>query len=216
MMIFVLAASLAQDASLGVFTHAGDVGQPAMAGSTVFDSSTGEYKITGAGENMWAKKDQFQFVWREVTGNFALTATMRFLGQGAAHRKAGIVVRQSLDANSAYADAILHGDGMPAVQWRSRTGEDTNAFDFPSQTPGTYQVKMVRTGVKIFMYLAKEGGELKELAHTEVTLGNPVLVGLGVCSHLATESTAVVFSKVSIDALPPPPPAKPQSAQPKA
>src|SRR5262252_2885507 len=121
----------AQQNDFGVFANAGDVGGPAIKGSTAFDPSTGQYRITGSGANIWAKQDQFQYVWREMTGNFAATATIRFLGQGAEHRKAAIMVRQSLDTDAAYADVVVHGNGMPGLQWRSRKGEDTNTFDLP-------------------------------------------------------------------------------------
>jgi hypothetical protein len=198
------AAAFAQSGNLGMFTTAGDVGSPAIKGSAEFNASGGQYKITGSGVNIWAKQDQFQYVWREMTGNFAVTATMRFLGQGADHRKAGIMVRQSLDTDATYADVVIHGNGMPALQWRSKQGEDTNAFDLPFEGPGTFKLKLVRNGVRIFMFIAKNGSELKEIAHTEVTFRNPILVGLAVCSHQADASDTAVFSDVSVDQLAPP------------
>src|SRR3954467_3805112 len=91
-------AAFAQTGSLGIFTNSGDVGDPAIKGSTTF--SDGKYKITGSGANIWGKRDQFQYVWREMTGNFTMTATLQFLGKGNEHRKAGIMVRQTLDADS--------------------------------------------------------------------------------------------------------------------
>lgn len=107
--------AFAQNTNPGIFTNSGDVGAPVKAGTTQFDAATGQYRITGAGANMWAKEDQFQFAWREMTGNFTVTATMRFLGQGAEHRKAGIMLRQSLDTDATYVDVVMHGNGMPAV-----------------------------------------------------------------------------------------------------
>ncbi|MDQ6700440.1 MAG: hypothetical protein M3Z36_09670 [Acidobacteriota bacterium] len=189
---------------LGLFTKSGDVGNPAIKGAAEF--SNGQYRITGAGANIWAKQDQFQYVWREMAGNFTVAATMRFLGQGAEHRKAGIMVRQSLDTDATYADVVIHGNGMPGLQWRSKQGEDTNAFDVPFDGPGTFNVKLVRTGVKIYMYIAKDGAEPKEIAHTEVSFRNPVLVGLVVCSHQADASDTVVFSGVSVEEEAPSPP----------
>ena len=49
--------------------------------------------------------------------------------------------------------------------------------------------------------IAKDGAELKEIARTEVTFRNPVLVGLVVCSHQADASDTVVFSDVSVEQL---------------
>lgn len=194
---------------LGLFTHSGDVGAPDRKGSATFDAATGEYRITGAGANIWGRQDQFQYVWKELTGNFALSASLRFLGQGNPHRKAGIMLRQSLESDSAYADTVIHGDGMAAIQWRGTRGDDTNAFDFPIEAPGTFRIKMVRNGVRIYLYLASEGAELAEIAHTEVTFRGPVLIGLAVCSHDAAASDTAVFSQVSLEELAPAPARQP-------
>ena len=135
------ASALAQEGSLGVFTKSGDVGDPTRKGATEFNAANGQYRITGAGANIWAKQDQFQYVWKELTGNFTATATLQFLGQGEPHRKAGIMVRQAMDTDSAYVDVVVHGNGMPGVQWRSVQGEDTNNFDLPFEGPAKYKVK---------------------------------------------------------------------------
>jgi regulation of enolase protein 1 (concanavalin A-like superfamily) len=195
----------AQNASLGLFTHAGDVGNPAIKGAAVYNASTGEFRITGSGENMWAKQDQFQFVWKEMTGNFTVNATVHFLGEGAEHRKAGIVVRQNLDSDAAYADVVVHGNGMPSLQWRNRKGEDTFTLDRPFDKPGTFKIRLVRQGVRIFMYVGKDGAEPEEIVHTEVAFQpqTPVLVGLAVCSHDPAVSETAVFSDVSIEVPPP-------------
>jgi regulation of enolase protein 1 (concanavalin A-like superfamily) len=205
--LFCLLAASAFGQNLGIFTNSGDVGGPAIKGSAEF--SDGQYRITGSGVNMWARQDQFQYVWREMTGNFTISATLRFEGQGAEHRKAGIMVRQSLDSDATYADVVIHGSGMPALQWRSKQAEDTNTFDLPFDGPGTFKVKLVRTGVKIYMYVAKDGGEPKLIANTEVSFRNPVLAGLAVCSHQADAKDTVVFSDVVVTEQVPPAPKAP-------
>jgi hypothetical protein len=199
LLCLLCATLVAQSEKLGAFTNSGDVGDPARKGSTEFDPATGQYKITGSGANIWAKQDQFQYLWREMSGNFAVTVTMEFLGKGADHRKAGIMFRQSLDTDSPYGDIVIHGNGMPGLQWRSKQGQITNAFDFPFDSPGKFKLKLVRDGVGLTAFLAKDGAELKQVARTEVTLRNPILVGLVVCSHQAEASDTVVFSDVSVE-----------------
>jgi TolB protein len=205
LLVCLLAApAVAQSGKLGGFTNSGDVGDPARKGSSEFDADKGEFRITGSGANIWAKQDQFQYVWLEMQGNFTVTATMQFLGQGEDHRKAGIMVRQTLDADSPYADFVIHGNGMPGLQWRSAKGEETNTFDLPFDGPGKFQLRLVRAGVGITVSMAKNGAELKEVARTEVTFRNPVLVGLAVCAHNADKSDTVLFSHVSVEAKVPP------------
>jgi regulation of enolase protein 1 (concanavalin A-like superfamily) len=201
------AVAFGQNGNLGIFTNSGDVGGPARQGSTVYDAAKHEYRMTGSGANMWAKEDQFQFAWREMTGNFTVTATLEFLGTGNEHRKAGIVVRQTLDKDSPYVDLVIHGNGMPGMQWRTAKGDITNDFDMPFDSPAKYKLRLTRQGGQITVWIAKDGAELKEIGHSLITLGNPLLVGLAVCSHDANVSDTVVFSDVSVAQLAVAPPA---------
>ena len=110
------ASAFAQTAKFGAFTNSDDVGAPPLKGSAEFDASTRQYKITGSGTDIWAKADQFHYVWREMSGNFAVTATAKFLTDGIAHRKAVIMLRKSLDTDSPFVHLAIHGDGTPSVQ----------------------------------------------------------------------------------------------------
>jgi regulation of enolase protein 1 (concanavalin A-like superfamily) len=207
MRLFILICLLTTSAlaQLGTFTDAADVGAPTSKGSTKYDAATGQYKITGAGANMWTNADQFQYVYREMSGNLSVTATVEFVGEGAMpHRKAGIVIRKTLDTDSPMIDVVIHGTGMPGIQWRNTKGDITNAMDFPFDGPGKFKLKLVRTGNTIAVYIAKDGAELKELGHTQVPLGSPVFVGLGVCSHKPDTLETAIFSDVSVEQLPAP------------
>lgn len=83
---------------------------------------------------------------------------MEFLGKGEDHRKAGIMFRQSGAADSAYGDFVIHGNGMPGLQWRNNSGEITNAFDFPFDGPGKFRIRLVRNGIGITAWIARAGG----------------------------------------------------------
>src|SRR5512135_3853452 len=87
------------DGSVGLFTDHGDVGTVLHAGSVDYDASAGTYTIAGSGENMWFNNDSFQFVWKKVSGDVTLNADISFIGPGGnPHRKAVLMIRQSLDA----------------------------------------------------------------------------------------------------------------------
>src|SRR3982750_4693565 len=79
------AAAFAQTGQFGAFTNSNDVGAPPLKGSAEFDASARQYKITGSGTDIWGKADQFHYVWRELSGDFAVTATAKFLTEGIAH-----------------------------------------------------------------------------------------------------------------------------------
>jgi TolB protein len=198
----LLAASVfAQSGKFGSFTNSSDVGDPPIKGAAEFDAATGQYKITGSGADIWAKADQFHYVWREMSGNFAVTATAKFLTEGIGHRKAVIMLRKSLDTDSPFVHLAIHGDGTPAVQFRNTKGDNTNTVDFPIEGPGTWKLKLARQGTTITVWLAKDGAPLRELGHTTNQLGSPVLVGLGVASHTQKAVNTVLFSDVSVEQL---------------
>jgi hypothetical protein len=101
---------------------------------------------------------------------------------------------------------MIHGSGMAALQGRSKQAENVNTFDLPVEGPGTYRIKLVRTGVKMYMYFGKGDAEPVKIANTEVTFQNPVLVGLAVCSHQPDAKATVLFSDVSVEEQPTPAP----------
>ena len=106
-------------ADLGIFEANGDVGAVGRKGSVAYDAKAGTYTVTGGGENMWFSTDAFHFVWKKASGDVALAADIRFVGEGGnAHRKAALLIRQGLEPDAAYADAVAprgraHLDPVP-------------------------------------------------------------------------------------------------------
>jgi hypothetical protein len=84
------------------------------------------YFVSASGDNMWGAEDDFQFVWKKMSGDVALSADIVFAAKGGnAHRKAVLMIRQSLDGDSAYVDAAVHGDGLTSLQSRDAKGAAT-------------------------------------------------------------------------------------------
>jgi hypothetical protein len=203
LLLFGLLAStaFAQTGNLGDFTNSDDIGAPPIKGSAEFDPATKQYKITGSGTDIWGKADQFHYLWREISGDFAVTATAQFLTDGIDHRKASIMLRQSLDADSPFVHLVIHGNGMPGVQFRTTKADNTNTVDLPIEGPGTFKLKLVRVGTTITVWSAKNGAPLRELGHTANQLGSPVLLGFGVASHTQAAVNTVLFSDVTVEQL---------------
>lgn len=191
----------AQGGGLGLFSNSADIGAPPLKGAAEYDAAARTYKITGTGTDIWGKADQFHYVWREITGNFSVSATTRFLTDGIPHRKAAIMLRKTAAADSPFVHLAIHGDGMAAVQFRTDVGGNTNTLDFPVGTPGVWKLKLTRQGGNIIVSTAQEGDALRELGTTVQALGNPVLVGLAVASHSQNALNTVLFSDVTLDPL---------------
>jgi TolB protein len=204
-----LAASLLAQTTedLGIFEGQSDVGNPELKGSGTFDSTRREYRVTGGGANIWAKADEFHFVWRRLTGDVALSATPGFAeAGGAGHRKIGLMIRQSLAPDAPYVDAMVHGDGLTALQFRETAGDITRSVRFTVVAPA--RIKLERRGPLFTLWTGQEGQPLQEAGAIPMKLSDPVYVGLVVGSHNAKAIETAVFSDVSVESLPKAAPAK--------
>jgi TolB protein len=183
-------------ADLGEFEHNMDIGQISLHGSAQFDPETKQYQITGSGENMWAAQDAFHFLWRQVSGDFKLSTNVAFPNPGGhEHRKAGWMIRQSLDPNSAYVDAVVHGDGLISMQYRTEKGGNTYEIQSPVKAPAS--ITLERDGNLMSFSVAKTNEGFQPVGNITIPLKDPVYIGLFVCAHDPNKLETAVFSNVS-------------------
>ncbi|MGB7760859.1 MAG: hypothetical protein WBL61_13580 [Bryobacteraceae bacterium] len=188
------------NAPLGVFESQQDVGVNPMPGAATYDAASAEYRITGGGANIWAAADAFHFVWMRVTGDFDFSADVQFVGAGAvAHRKAVLMVRQDLTADSAYADVALHGDGLTSLQFRPTAGAGTQEIRSTVNAP--LRIRIERRGNSFIASARRSGEPWTATAPQEMNLPDSVYVGVGVCSHDAGVLETAVFGNVRLDKL---------------
>ncbi len=188
---------------VGMFESHGDVGTVLHPGSVEYDAAKRSYTIAGSGENMWFGNDAFQFVWKKVSGDVTLTADISFLGRGVnEHRKAVLMIRQSLDADSPYADVALHGSGLTSLQYREEKGAATHEIQANISAPK--RVRIEKRGAYFSMWLADASGEFRPAGgSTRIALKEPYYVGIGVCSHDKDVVERAVFSNVDLKAAEP-------------
>lgn len=195
LMMLMTVLSHAQQA-IGLFESNADIGNPALKGNTQYDAATQQYTLTGAGINMWGTTDQFHFLFKKIKGDFMISATVQFLGKGTEpHRKIGIIARNSLDNNAAYADACVHGDGLTSLQYRLEKDSATVQTVMPSN--GAIHIELQRSG-NIFTFSSATAGENYKVASQLVMLNAEVFAGLFICSHNPAVIEQAVFSNVRI------------------
>jgi hypothetical protein len=184
--------------SLGLFEAHGDIGAVRRPGSAEYDGARGTYAVAGGGANMWAATDAFHYVWRRAAGDVELAADVRWIGSGgAAHRKAALLVRQSLEPDSPYADAVVHGDGLASLQYREVKGGPTR--EIQSYVTGPLRLRIEKQGSYVSMSIAAAGETLHPAGGSlRLDLGESFLVGLAVCAHDADALEQAVFSNVDL------------------
>src|SRR5205823_1399239 len=193
------AAAQSAAGPVGVFEGRGDVGAVLHAGSVEYDGANHAYTVSGSGENMWSVADAFQYVWKKVSGDVTLTAEISFLSKsGNEHKKAVLILRQTLDGDSVYADVALHASGLTSLQFRDEKGAVTH--EIQSNISAPKRLRIAKRGDYVYMALAADGGESQVAGGwLRIPLPGPFYVGLGVCSHDKDASEQAVFSKVELN-----------------
>jgi TolB protein len=182
---------------VGFFESHSDVGTVLHPGSAVYDAARKAYTISGSGENMWLAADAFQFAWKKISGDVTLTADISFLNKsGNEHKKAVLMLRQSLDADSVYADVALHASGLTSLQFRDEKGSVTR--EIQSNLSAPKRLRIARRADYIYMSLANEGEPIVAGGWLRIPLQGPFYVGLGVCSHDKDVVETAVFSNVEL------------------
>jgi len=196
--LFLLASPVfSQNNALGLFDGHGDVGTGVKPGYAVYIPPSGQYVIGGAGYNIWADHDEFQFVWKKMKGDFVVNARAEFLGTWVDyHRKVGWMVRKTLDGNSAHVNAVEHGDGLTSLQFRRTAGAQTEEHKLKMTKANILQLE--RKGNQYIMRAAIYGQPFLTDTIDNIDLGDEVYVGLFVGSHNSDVIETGVFSNVRI------------------
>lgn len=171
---------------IGIFENSKDIGSPKLAGSSVYDEATQTYTMKGAGYNIWFGRDEFQYLYNKLKGDFILTANFAFVGDNKIHRKIGWMVRASDKDNAVHCSAVLHGDGLTALQWRVM--ENANMRDPQDEifAPKPYYqiIQLERSGKTMIMRAAHPGEPLQLIGQTVMeNLPDEVLAGMIISSH---------------------------------
>jgi len=185
--LFLCGSAFAQKDTLGMFSNHMDIGNPKNKGNAQYDKVTHTYALTGSGYNIWFNRDEFQYVFKKIKGDFTATANFRFIGAtGNGHRKIGWMIRQSTEDKSIHVSAVAHGDGLTVMQWRSETGENMKDPEgeifYPEKNFEVVQLQ--RTGKRLIMRVGHVSEPLQAVgSHIMGNMPDEALVGIFICSH---------------------------------
>jgi TolB protein len=166
----------------GFFDTTADVGAVKQAGRWSYDPATGTHEVAGSGANIWGERDSFYFASRQLRGDIAIEGDVELLGQGGdAHRKAGVMLRATRDADAPYADAVVHGDGLVSLQYRLTKGGPTAEVQSPVRAPAT--LRLERHGPAVSLEVRPKGGAFQPVGAIAIALPETLHAGLAITAH---------------------------------
>lgn len=167
--------------------------------------SNGVFTVSGSGSDIWGTADAFRFAYVPVTGNCVIVARVVSLGHTDPWAKAGVMIRASLNANSANAFIAVTPSNGVTFQYRSST--DNNSGN--NNTTGLnapHWVRLVRSGNTFTAWRSANGVNWTQQGSSQtISMASPVYVGLAVTAHNPSALCTAVFDNVTLPGWPPPP-----------
>jgi hypothetical protein len=178
-------------------------GQAAPGSVTEAD---GVITVVGRGTDIWLSSDQFQYAHTTLTGDGSMVVKVESLAATDDWTKAGIMIRESLDAGSAFAAIFATGANGVRFQARTMANQDATADDAVATaeakalTPPVW-LKIERTFPMISAYYSMDGVAWTPMAWNPQVIPMtplPIYIGLAVTSHSGESTfTEAVFSNLS-------------------
>ena len=172
-------------------------GNPASVGSFA-EGPLGTYKMTGSGADVWNQSDEFHFAYMTLSGPGSIAARVQSISDTDNWAKAGVMIRESLDADSKHAMMIV--SYASGVSFQRRVDTSGNSFDdTTSGITAPYWVKIERSIAGGFSaYSSADGSTWKKVGVTEnIQMGTNIYIGLAVTAHSAGATCQAVFTNVT-------------------
>jgi hypothetical protein len=163
--------------------------------------------MNGTGTDIFNAADEGRFVYRQLTGDGSITARVDSLANTNAWAKAGVMIRDTLDAGSSWAYVLM--SSANGAHFQARLGTNvTSATDTSVTLPANQTtlavpgwVKIERKGNQFSGYFKSDaaGATWTAMVWNPQTnpMGATVYIGLAVTSHAANVVCAAGFSGVS-------------------
>ncbi|MFL6734006.1 MAG: TolB family protein [Sphingomicrobium sp.] len=179
----------------GMFREQADIGQTGLPGSSTYDEVTDTYRVTGGGANIWGEADALHYGWNSWSGDVHIAADVAWVGAGVdPHRKAGLMIRQNNSPGSPYADVMLHGDGLIAMQYRDVQGGPTH--EIQSNVKGARRLRLEKEGDYVFVSVAGPDGVMQHAGgNYRIRFDGNYLVGLAVSAHNNAVAETATFTR---------------------
>ena len=178
-------------------------GYPGSTGSFV-EAPVGTFTMTASGADIWivngVEADEFHFAYKMLTGAGSIVAKVNSVQNTNGWAKAGVMIRETLDPDSAHAFGCITPSNGIASQYRPSTGgTSVNANQTGVAAP--YWVKLERSISGLFTVSHSANGStwlpVTGATPQTISMGANVYIGLAVTSHDAALTCQSVFSNVT-------------------
>jgi len=171
-------------------------GHPPYVGGFT-EGPVGIYTMTASGTDIWSGADEFHFAFKQVSGAASIIAKVESVGHTDPWAKAGVMIRDTLEADSRNVAILITPENGVRFQYRSTSGGITDRY-FAEGITAPQWVKLERTeGGLVRGYYSEDGTTWTRFNLIQARMDMPIYVGLAVTSHNVDLTCEAKFSNVS-------------------
>jgi len=160
--------------------------------------SNGTFTVEATGADIFGTSDQFRYTYTSLNGNGVITAKINSVENTNEWAKSGVMIRESLDADSKHVHCYISSSNGIGIQDRPTTGGITN----PSTTnelAAPYWIRLERSDNEFNAYSSPDGVTWTQVGLTKtVSMATNVFIGLSLTSHAAGVYCTSVITNVSV------------------
>ena len=162
------------------------------------DNGNHAFTVSGGGNDIWNAADAFRFAYKKLSGNGSITARVDSQTNTNGWAKAGVMIRETLEAGSVHAAVVVTPSNGVSFPYRTATAGTSVQTNIGSLAV-PYWVKLTRTGNVFKAQYSMDGKTWTQVGtDTTIPMGTSVYVGLAVTSHDAAKISTAEFSNVAI------------------
>jgi hypothetical protein len=172
-----------------------DIGSVGVAGSASYAGAV--FTVRGSGQQIWNTADGMHYAYQLLTGDGTIVARVGSLTGGGSTQSAGVMIRETLNANSKHAYAAFSQSQIYFTN-RTTTGGTTSAQSLTGKTL-PYWVKLTRSGNTFTAAASADGVTWLQVGTARtINMTAAVYVGLVVSSGQNSALATATLDNVSI------------------
>jgi hypothetical protein len=175
-----------------------DIGAVGLAGSA--NESAGVWTLTASGADIWGTADQFHYAFTTLRGDGSISVRVATVTGGTNNwRKIGVMIRESLAANSKFAYMVMRETTYGgSFGWRPNTGGVCSSYNFGDPDIPRY-VRLLRQANSITAWYSADGSAWTQYGGAVyIDMAAEVYVGLCLTSHNNAEVTTATFDSLGV------------------
>ena len=173
-----------------------DIGNVPATGAAGFSSGT--FTVVSSGADIWGTADAFRYTYQPLVGDGSIVARVASLENTGGWAKIGVMIRESVAANSRQAMVVVSPTNSVAMQYRSSTGGSSTSIAGPTGLAAPYWVKLARAGSVLTGSVSADGITWTQVGRVTISMASSVLVGLSANSNSSLLLNKATYTNVTV------------------